>query len=119
MSAHAYHPACGCSACCDDELADERRDDYIAQFSAPIAKRLLLDDDACWGYLTDLSEDAQRGVLEDAGRFFARFHEAQTDEAMAQAGYTLYRSLLPYMEAAAKAQAESEVAADYDRMEAA
>lgn len=29
MSAHAYHPHCGCASCCDNEEADERRDDHI------------------------------------------------------------------------------------------
>lgn len=26
---HAYHPSCGCSACCQVEEADERRDQLI------------------------------------------------------------------------------------------
>jgi hypothetical protein len=38
---------------------------------------------------------------------------------MAAAGYDLYRTLKPYVEAAALEQAREDVAAEYDRLEAA
>lgn len=101
------------------ELAGERRDQYIADFAPAVAARILTDEDDCWGYAVDLSADAQADVMQEAGKFFARFHAAKDNDAMAQAGHALYRLLLPYMEAAAKEQAESEVAAEYDRSMAA
>lgn len=115
MSAHNYHPSCGCSDCCDTEADDERRDEYIAEFAAPVAAKLVGSEDFAWGVLVDESRDAKDSILQDVGRFFERFHNANDPHELAAIGADLWRELQPYIEAAAKEQAESEVAAEYDR----
>ena len=116
---HAYHPACGCSACCDDEQADERRDDYIDQFAPAAAKALLCDESFAEGATNDLSNDVLASFATELGTFFAQYHGAADVHAEAAAGYALYRTLKPYMEAAALDRAKDEVAEQYDRAEAA
>jgi hypothetical protein len=116
VSAHNSHPHCGCADCCDTEEADERRDEYIARFSAEPAKKLIGAEDFAWGVLVDQPEGAKASILQDAGRFFERFHNAHDDPStLASIAVAFYRELLPYVEAAAKEQAETEVAAEYDR----
>lgn len=120
---HAYHPACGCSACCDEELADERRGEYIEDFAPAVAKKLVGSEDFAADKLTDLASnpDVVRWILRDAGVFFERFHNTPEERAAALLGIAgqLYRDLLPYIEAAAMEQAEMEVAAEYDQADAA
>lgn len=116
---HAYHPACGCSACCDEELADERRDEYIDEYAPREALKLLGRESFAEGALNDLSDDVLAAFATDLGTFFERFHNEETDAGMAAAGYDLYRRLKPYVEAAALEQAREDVAAEYDRLEAA
>ena len=121
MAGHNYHPMCGCDACCrEDEAAEreqERREEYIAKFAD--AAKLLADEDACEEYAADLSEDAARDVMREAGKFFARYHSGKDTTAEAEAGFALYRALRPYMVAAAKEQAATEAADDYGRKVAA
>jgi hypothetical protein len=120
VSGHNCHPHCGCAFCCDSEAADERRDEYIAEFSPAVAKRLVGSEDFARDTFSDLPEAAQGSILNDAARFFERFHNAKDDPSTrASIGVSFYRELLPYVEAAAKEQAETEVAAEYDRQEAA
>ncbi len=119
MSAHNYHPGCGCSDCCDSEADDERREEYIAEFAPAIAKRLVGAEDFAWDVLVDEPDGAKASILQDVGRFFERFHKANDDHTLACIAGDLYRDLLPYVEAAAKEQAETEVAAEYDRSMAA
>lgn len=121
MNAHAYHHACGCSACCATEEADERadeleqlRDDAIAaRVPALIAERKR-DEDACWGALADLGDDDRRHLLENVGRFFARFERAPTDADMAMAGAELWRDLRPLIEAGLRDEAEADAGKEYD-----
>jgi hypothetical protein len=117
---HNYHPHCGCSGCCDVELADERRAEYIDQFAPPIAAKLIGSEDFAWGVLVDLSPEQKNWVLQDVGRFFERFHNApDTPHDLAALAVSLHRELLPIIEAAATEQAEEEIAAEYDKEEAA
>lgn len=117
---HPYDYNCGCASCCRSERDDELRDEYIARFAPPIAKKLLGAEDFAWGALVDETEGAKASILQDAGRFFERSHNAHDDPStLASIGVAFYRDLLPYVEAAAKAQAEAKVAAEYDKQEAA
>lgn len=104
----------------DDDRADELRDEYITEHAAPIAKALIGSEDFAWGVLVDQPRGAAASILQDAGRFFERMHNAPDDpSSLASHAVALYRDLLPYIEAAAKEQAEEQVAAEYDRSEAA
>lgn len=114
---HAYHRHCGCSACCDVELADERRDEYIDQYAPQHAAKLVGAEDFAWDVTTDFSREVQQSLMQDLGRFFTAYHKARTDTDEAVAGYGLYRTLKPYIEAAALSQAKDEVAAEFDRDE--
>lgn len=121
----ALHPQPACDMTAEDreDEAAERRDEWIAKHAPARAKALLSEPDFAWTAIGDLSRDVQCGFAEDLGRFFEAYHAAETAAYEAQAGYALYRTLKPYVEAAAKEQAETEVAAQYDadmkRMEAA
>lgn len=116
---HKYHPHCGCSQCDRTEEADEARDEYTQEFAPAAAAKLMVEDDFAWGALADQSPDVLLYIAKAAGEFFTRYRAAQTPQAEAQAGYPLYRELLPYIEAAAKEQAETETAALYDQADAA
>jgi len=103
------------------EAAEEQRAEYIADFAPPIAANLVGSEDFAWGVLVDLSDDAKRSVLQDVGRFFERYHaldEIDVHGAM-EIARDLYCELKPQIEAAAMEQAETEVAAEYDRSKAA
>jgi len=103
------------------EEAEEQRAEYIAEYAPAIADKLVGSEDFAWGVLVDLSDDAKHSVLQDVGRFFERYHaleEFDTRGAMVVAR-DLYNYLLPTLQAAALEQAETEVAAEYDRREAA
>lgn len=120
MSAHNYIPSCGCAACDRTERADELRDEYITEHAPPIAKRLVGSEDFASNALAGETEGARDSILRDAGRFFERMHNAPDDpSALASHAVAFYRELLPYVEAAAKEQAEAQVATEYDRPEAA
>jgi len=102
------------------ELADERRDEYIADSSPAVAKKLIGSENFARDTFSDLPVAAQGSILNDAARFFERFHNAHDDPStLASIGVAFYRELLPYVEAAAKERAETEVAAEYDRSMAA
>lgn len=106
----------------EDEAA-ERRDEWIADHTPARAKALLSEPDFAWTAIGGLSRDVLAGMAEDMGRFFERYHRAESSNDEASAGYHFYRTLKPYIEAAATEQAQTEVAAQYDadmaRMEAA
>lgn len=116
---HNYHQACGCAACSRTEEQEEARDEYIEEYAPREALKLLGREGFAEGALNDLSYDQLAGFATDLGTFFERFHNEETDAGMAAAGYDLYRRLKPYVEAAALEQAREDVAAEYDRLEAA
>lgn len=102
------------------EEADERRDEYIAEFSPAVAKQLVGSDDFAWSVLVGLSDEAKNSVLQDVGRFFTAFQNSHdSPDALAAIGCALWRDLKPHIEAAATEQAEEKIAADWDRSEAA
>ena len=49
MSAHNYHPGCGCADCCRTQAADERRDEWIDS--------LLADESWCAAHVKDADEN--------------------------------------------------------------
>ena len=116
---HNYHQACGCAACSRTEEQEEARDEYIEDFAPVTAEKILGRECFAEGALNDLSNDVLAAFATDLGMFFERFHNAPTFAAEADAGYYLYHALKPYIEAAALEQAREEVAAEYDRAEAA
>lgn len=117
---HNYHPACGCSACCDEELADERRDEYIEDFSPAVAKSVAREAGFAATALNDLDENTRETVLADVGNFWTEFTASKDEEPdLAAVGARLWRLLTPHIEAAALEAARERVAADYDRSEAA
>ena len=96
------------------EDADEKRDEWIADHAPARAKALLSEPDFAWTAIGDLSRDVKCGFAEDLGRFFEAYHQAEHCVGEAHAGFSLYRTLKPYVEAAALEQATTEVAAQYD-----
>ena len=116
---HNYHPHCGCDACGRTEEQEEARDEYIADFTPVTAEKILGRECFAEGALNDLSNDVLAAFATDLGMFFERFHNATTAADEAAAGYDLYHALRPYIEAAALDLAREEVAAEYDRAEAA
>ena len=116
---HNYHQACGCAACSRTEEQEEARDEYIEDYAPREALKLLGRESFAEGALNDLGYDQLAAFATDLGTFFERFHNEETDAGMAAAGYDLYRRLKPYVEAAALEQAREDVAAEYDRLEAA
>ena len=120
MGSHPYSYACGCAQCCRTERDDERREEYIERFTPEEAKKLIGSEDFARDAFSDLPENQRGAILNDAARFFERFHNAHDDPStLASIGVSLYRDLLPYVEAAATEQAEAKVAAEYDKQEAA
>lgn len=101
------------------EEADERREEYIEDFAPVEAEKILGRECFAEGALNDLSNDVLAAFATDLGMFFERFHNATTAADEAAAGYDLYHALRPYIETAALEQAREEVAAEYDRAEAA
>lgn len=116
---HNYHPQCGCASCCRTEEQEEARDEYIEDFAPAAAEKILGRECFAEGALNDLSDEVLAAFATDLGMFFERFHNATTAADEAAAGYDLYHALKPYIETAALEQAREEVAAEYDRAEAA
>lgn len=114
MAGHNFDRHCGCDQCDRSEEADERREEWIADHTPARAKALLSEPDFAWTAIGELSRDVQCGFAEDLGRFFERYHVAATELGESEAGYSLYLTLKPYVEAAATEQATTEVAAQYD-----
>lgn len=113
---HALYPQPASDMTAEDreDEAWERREQWIADHAPARAKALLSEPDFAWTAIGDLSRDVQCGFAEDLGRFFDRYHAGDTHPQLADAGYSLYRTLKPYVEAAALEQAQTEVAAQYD-----
>lgn len=111
---HNFDRQCGCAQCDRSEEADEAREEWIADKSPARAKALLSEPDFAWTAIGDLSRDVQCGFAEDLGAFFEAYHAGNTDTELARAGHALYRTLKPYVEAAAAEQAQTEVAAEWD-----
>ena len=116
---HPYSYHCGCASCDRTEEADERRDEYIEDFAPTVAKSIVGRDDVQERAINGLGDNDKDTILADAFRFFGQFHAAETDAGMADAGYALYRMIKPYIEGAALEVAREEVAAEYDRKDAA
>lgn len=101
-----------------EEAAERRehaRDEYIDFNVTARTKALMSSPDFAWTAMGDLSRDVLAGFAEDLGAFFERYHAGNTDTELAQAGYSLYRTLKPYVEAAAESQAKDELAVEFDR----
>ena len=102
----------------DEQDAEEAREERIDAEAAVIAKRLVLEEEFCGEALIELGWEPMSAILRDVGTFAARFEAADTDRSMAEAGYTLWRYLRPYIEAAAKYQAESDARTEIERQDA-
>lgn len=100
--------------------AEEAREEWIDEHADLIAKDLLKDEDFVREALADETEGAQAAILQDVGRFFARFHAAPDDpSALASLAVAFYREVKPYVEAAAKARGRDEATKTLNSMEAA
>lgn len=113
---HALYPQPASDMTAEDreDEAWERREQWIADHAPARAKALLSEPDFAWTAIGNLSRDVLVGMAEDLGRFYERYRAAQTDTGEGEAGYPLYLTLNPYVEAAALEQATTEVAAQYD-----
>ena len=96
------------------EEAWERRDEYITDNAPEAAKLLMVSPDFAWSAMADLPNQVLCDFAEDLGRFFEDYHAGTTDSQLANAGYRLYRTLRPYVEAAAEAQAMRDLADRWD-----
>ena len=103
----------------DDAAAarDEARDEYIDDNAPALAKKLLGRDSFAEGVLNDLSNDVLAAFATDLGTFFERYHNAETTTGEAEAGHALYRTLKPYIEAAALEQAKTDAGEAFDKAE--
>ena len=101
-----------------DDAAWEAREDFIESATPTAAKLLMVSPDFAWTAMAEQPDAILVSFAEDLGNFFERYHAGNTDTELAQAGYALYRTLKPYVEAAAEAQARLDVADDYDRQQA-
>lgn len=101
----------------DEEAAEEARDQRIADLMPPIIARLMCEPEFCASAASELFGDPVESLMQSAGRFYARFNDANTNGGMAQAGHDLWRDLKPYMMDAARDAAETEAAAEVDRLD--
>lgn len=88
--------------------ADEQREAAIDAMVPEIAAHLESDSDFCEMAMSELCCDPVDEIVKACGSFFARYNAAETERGEAEAGYALYRLVKPYIEAAAKDQAESD-----------
>ena len=102
-----------------EEAREEARDEYIETNAPALAKKLLGRDSFAEGVLNDLSNYVLATFATDLGMFFERYHNAETVAGEAEAGHALYRSLKPYIFAAAMDQAKQEAGDAFDKEEAA
>jgi hypothetical protein len=102
-----------------EDDAQDSREERIADRAAEIAKRLIVDVEACRLAASEIYGDPVESIMQDVGTFYALFEAAQTDADMASAGYDLWRVLKPYMQHAAKMQAKSDARDEIEAEEAA
>lgn len=100
-----------------DEAA-EARDEAIDDLAETIAADLLGNEDFVREALADEQPGGQEAILQDVGRFFARFQNTPGGDAAALAtvAVALWRDLTPYVEAAAKDRAHDEATKQIDAM---
>lgn len=99
--------------------AEEARDEWIDEHADLIANDLLKDEDFVREALADETEGAQAAILQDVGRFFARFHATNDERELLAIAVALYREVKPYVEAAAKERGRDEATKTLHSMEAA
>ena len=98
--------------------AEEAREEWIGEHAELIAADLMKDEDFVMEALSDVSEGGQEHLLQELGRFFARFESAPDDPSrLASIAVAFYREVKNYVEPAAKERAEEEAAAKYDAMQ--
>ena len=99
--------------------AEEAREEWIDEYADLIANGLLKDEDFVREALADETEGAQAAILQDVGRFFARFHATNDERELLAIAVALYREVKPYVDAAAKARGRDEATKTLNSMEAA
>jgi hypothetical protein len=99
--------------------AEEARDEWIDEHADLIANGLLKNEDFVREALADETEGAQAAILQDVGRFFARFHATNDERELLAIAVALYREVKPYVDAAAKARGRDEATKTLNSMEAA
>lgn len=80
------------------EREEEAREAFIVAAIKPLVAERMRDEDHTVEPFGFLKHEQEVSVLEAAGRFVAAFERAETDDAMADAGYALFRVLKPYAE---------------------
>lgn len=81
---HNYHPHCGCSACCQQEEADERDDELLATYLPALTccpdfiGEVALNAEEC----TAIAAAINAGDTMEAGRVFQAAVEREASEAI-------------------------------------
>lgn len=96
--------------------AEEAREEWIHDRAESIAADLMKDEDFVREAIADDTPAAQEAILQDAGRFYARFEAASDNVELASIGCDFWRQVKPYIEAAAKYRARDKAAAEYDSL---
>lgn len=96
--------------------AEEAREEWIDAHADLIAADLMKDEDFVREAIADDTPAAQEAILQDVGRFFARFEAASDNVELARIGCDFYRQVKPYIEAAAKERALEDAAKIHDSM---
>lgn len=116
MSAHNYHPHCGCASCDD---AEEARQEAIAERANELIAERMSDDKRVQETICDaIGNDCDDAFASELRRFFVAFDAAQTDDRMADAGNALFIFLRQQVRPRIRADAMPEAQAEQSRFEA-
>lgn len=117
---HNYHPHCGCAACCDEEEAQERRDEAIEADTDELIGKWMRDPEAIRDCLLDTNDEGRESILNACERFFADVEAAEGDDAnahIAAAAVALWKSLRPFVYAGLEDNARDDATRAYERAE--
>ncbi len=116
--AHGYN--CGCAACCDEEEAQERRDEAIEADTDELIGKWMRDPEAIRDCLLDTNDEGRESILNACERFFADVEAAEGDGAnayIAAAAVALWKSLRPFVYAGLEGNAKDDATRAYERAE--
>ena len=98
---------------------EDARDEAIAERTEELVKERLADDKHVQDAIADaLANDYDDVFASALRRFYIAFDEADTNDRMADAGYSLFRDLKQYVEPAIRSDAESDALAEQAAFEA-
>jgi hypothetical protein len=104
---------------CGIDAAEEAREEAIAERTKTLVAQRTADLEHVRAGIEDLMLLERADQLERAlARFYVAFDAAQTDAGMAEAARELFRTLSPTVLQRIREDAETDAAAEYDRLQA-